>query len=327
MSEIAKVLAATGLLSAGFFGASLFGPPPGAETGDTGSNAEPAQRLVPLSGTPAISANSPEMTTFAGDASVAPAGHWEENAASQPIEHQVVRPSLPDVSLIDSAPQSFEFPSISRTPAPVEPAGTPSVAAETRLAELMPPPLLDSNLQASPLRRATFPTQPTAPAPATNYPSTDVGLVANSSSNSTPWGNLPSATGPAATTDWGAPALSTFNTSTTAEPVWHVVHDGDSLAKLAARYLGDAQRAREIYELNRDVIDHPDLLKIGAKLRIPQNVARQTAIEVYDANGASAGTFAPQSRLVPLPELPSNLQGVPRAHLQPPVSASLAVGS
>jgi nucleoid-associated protein YgaU len=49
----------------------------------------------------------------------------------------------------------------------------------------------------------------------------------------------------------------------------HRVVDGDSLPKLAERYLGDERRAGEILEANRDILVHPDLLPLGVRLRIP----------------------------------------------------------
>jgi nucleoid-associated protein YgaU len=49
----------------------------------------------------------------------------------------------------------------------------------------------------------------------------------------------------------------------------HVVHRGDSLDRLAKRYLGNEARALEIFDLNRDVLENPHLLPIGAELRIP----------------------------------------------------------
>ncbi|MGE0610185.1 MAG: LysM peptidoglycan-binding domain-containing protein [Pirellulales bacterium] len=49
----------------------------------------------------------------------------------------------------------------------------------------------------------------------------------------------------------------------------HRVHDGDTLEKLARRYLGDSSRAAEIMEANRDLLCSPDLLPIGLELRIP----------------------------------------------------------
>jgi nucleoid-associated protein YgaU len=49
----------------------------------------------------------------------------------------------------------------------------------------------------------------------------------------------------------------------------HRVIDGDTLPDLAERYLGDAGRAGAILEANRDVLASPELLPIGAMLRIP----------------------------------------------------------
>lgn len=49
----------------------------------------------------------------------------------------------------------------------------------------------------------------------------------------------------------------------------HVVHNGDTLTRLAKRYLGDEGRALEIFDLNRDQLANPHLLPIGAELRIP----------------------------------------------------------
>jgi nucleoid-associated protein YgaU len=49
----------------------------------------------------------------------------------------------------------------------------------------------------------------------------------------------------------------------------HIVHDGDSLARLAKRYLGDESRALEIFDLNRGALENPHWLPIGVELRIP----------------------------------------------------------
>ncbi|HEY4312202.1 MAG TPA: LysM peptidoglycan-binding domain-containing protein [Pirellulales bacterium] len=49
----------------------------------------------------------------------------------------------------------------------------------------------------------------------------------------------------------------------------HKIADGDTLSGLAVRYLGSADRYREIYELNREVLANPDLLPIGTELKIP----------------------------------------------------------
>ncbi len=52
-------------------------------------------------------------------------------------------------------------------------------------------------------------------------------------------------------------------------PRTHKIVDGDTLPALAARYLGSASRAKEIFNANRDVLLDPNLLPIGAELKIP----------------------------------------------------------
>lgn len=49
----------------------------------------------------------------------------------------------------------------------------------------------------------------------------------------------------------------------------HIVVDGDSLKKLASRYLDDPHRDWEIFKLNHDALRDPELLPIGAVLNIP----------------------------------------------------------
>ena len=70
------------------------------------------------------------------------------------------------------------------------------------------------------------------------------------------------------------PAYSTSQVALADEAAWpeeivHIVHNGDTLEKLAERYLGDAGRALELFDLNRDQLANPHLLPIGAELRIP----------------------------------------------------------
>jgi hypothetical protein len=54
----------------------------------------------------------------------------------------------------------------------------------------------------------------------------------------------------------------------------HTIVDGDTLPKLAERYLGSADRSWEIFEANRDKLPAPDLLPIGVELEIPPSVTR-----------------------------------------------------
>ena len=50
---------------------------------------------------------------------------------------------------------------------------------------------------------------------------------------------------------------------------YHQIQDGDTLKKLAARYLGDAGKAAAIYNANRSILASPELLPLGRWLRIP----------------------------------------------------------
>jgi nucleoid-associated protein YgaU len=50
---------------------------------------------------------------------------------------------------------------------------------------------------------------------------------------------------------------------------WHEVKKGETLSKIAEQYYGDPSLYSKIFEANRDILDNPDLIKIGQKLRIP----------------------------------------------------------
>ena len=50
----------------------------------------------------------------------------------------------------------------------------------------------------------------------------------------------------------------------------YTVDSGDNLSAIAKQELGDANRWREIYDLNKDVIgDNPDLIQPGMELKLP----------------------------------------------------------
>jgi nucleoid-associated protein YgaU len=70
------------------------------------------------------------------------------------------------------------------------------------------------------------------------------------------------------------PAYSTGRVAPADNGAWpgevvHVVRNGDTLEKLAERYLGSTERALELFDLNRYQLANPHLLPIGAELRIP----------------------------------------------------------
>jgi nucleoid-associated protein YgaU len=47
------------------------------------------------------------------------------------------------------------------------------------------------------------------------------------------------------------------------------VKKGDTLSKISKLYLGDAMRYMDIFNINRDQLNNPDLIQIGQKLKIP----------------------------------------------------------
>lgn len=53
----------------------------------------------------------------------------------------------------------------------------------------------------------------------------------------------------------------------------HRLTDGDSLERLAERYLGNPARAAEIFDANRDLLPAADLLPLGRIIRIPPREA------------------------------------------------------
>jgi hypothetical protein len=72
----------------------------------------------------------------------------------------------------------------------------------------------------------------------------------------------------------------------------HIVVDGDTLTDIAEHYLGSGKRYNEIFAANRDLLQHPDLLPIGARLRIPAgNVA--AASPMTESSTEPAGSMTP----------------------------------
>jgi len=49
----------------------------------------------------------------------------------------------------------------------------------------------------------------------------------------------------------------------------YVVVAGDTLYDISKRLLGSGARWREILELNRDLVQRPEMLRVGIRLRIP----------------------------------------------------------
>jgi nucleoid-associated protein YgaU len=79
----------------------------------------------------------------------------------------------------------------------------------------------------------------------------------------------PSFAAPVSPADLNRPAAQYASPAPSPPLRTHTIIDGDSLTKLAGRYLRDPARSDEIFALNRDVLENPDLLPIGAELKLP----------------------------------------------------------
>ncbi len=50
---------------------------------------------------------------------------------------------------------------------------------------------------------------------------------------------------------------------------YYVIESGDTLGKLAKKYYGNAMEYPRIFEANREIIEDPDKIYVGQKIRIP----------------------------------------------------------
>ncbi len=54
---------------------------------------------------------------------------------------------------------------------------------------------------------------------------------------------------------------------------YYTIEKGDSLSKIAKQFYGDPMKYKELFEANREVIEDPDKIFPGQKIRIPKNLA------------------------------------------------------
>ena len=70
-------------------------------------------------------------------------------------------------------------------------------------------------------------------------------------------------------TEVSAEDLSVPASEAEAKVEYYVIQSGDSLSKIAKQYYGNAMDYPKIFEANREVIQDPDLIYPGQKIRIP----------------------------------------------------------
>lgn len=73
----------------------------------------------------------------------------------------------------------------------------------------------------------------------------------------------------------------------------HTVKQGDSLSKIAQRLLGDASRWREIYDLNRQAIQNPNLIYPGQVFVLPGATTAKPAVTAPATRSAAPAHPSP----------------------------------
>lgn len=164
-------------------------------------------------------------------------------------------------------------------PRPASAAPTLRVAASDREAGVPDPlpaakPIVESSLgTASPLPSSG--TTPTPPPMASQFPSV---LSPNAALPMAPVRRAPTTARSSAGGQAMSPAPATSpparrGASAEARPSaslrTYIIRDGDTLSNIAARTLGSASRAGEIYQLNQSRLPSPQVLPLGVKIRIP----------------------------------------------------------
>ncbi len=54
-----------------------------------------------------------------------------------------------------------------------------------------------------------------------------------------------------------------------AKATFYTIEKGDSLSKIAKAHMGDANKWRELFEANKEVVEDPDKIYPGQQIRIP----------------------------------------------------------
>ena len=73
------------------------------------------------------------------------------------------------------------------------------------------------------------------------------------------------------------------------------VKDGDTLSGLASQHLGSAGKWRELLDANADVLEKPEQLRVGMKLRVPSPETENLIDQANRALATSEGTAPPPS--------------------------------
>ncbi|MEM7314957.1 MAG: hypothetical protein AAF497_17565 [Planctomycetota bacterium] len=92
-------------------------------------------------------------------------------------------------------------------------------------------------------------------------------------------------------------------------PRYHRIVDGDTLEKISMHYFGTESRAKDLFEMNRSLLERPDLLPLRKHLLIPpetrEYVVDQAATKPKVSGESGSGTIretTPTPTTTPMPE-------------------------
>jgi nucleoid-associated protein YgaU len=313
VSQSRKLFLATILLAVGYGVAHLLGSP-NAPYLPRSPQAGPA---TPQVVTARLPVNDPRANpNLVGSARLLP-----DHASSEPAKDAQAKPAVSAAPVAKAhEPPQLIAPVVDATSiTSAAPAEDPYSVPQSNLASRQLPPV------APVLEKPILEIQPPANALATIVPIPDE-QTAKASTIANDW--KPAGASQVA---FNSPAVSPMveQQSTVAPPPWpvesvtmrtHIIVDGDSLAKLAGRYLDDPQRSNEIFTLNRNILTSPELLPIGAEIRIPARQGMQGGGDGthFAPPTAMSVTAAGQRGMVPISPVPTMSADVPRAHLLGP---------
>jgi nucleoid-associated protein YgaU len=103
---------------------------------------------------------------------------------------------------------------------------------------------------------------------------------------------------------------------TVGPPRYHRIVDGDTLEKISIHYFGTADRAKELFELNRNVLDQPDLLPLRKKLLVPPET-REFVVESEPAKPQRSDLSVPNRGNISLPVPTPTTSPMPESVLNP----------
>jgi len=80
----------------------------------------------------------------------------------------------------------------------------------------------------------------------------------------------PESSAPAAKPPEGAAGASPASAAASAESRFYVIQKGDTLSGIAKEFYGNGMKYPQLFEANREVIEDPDKIYPGQKIRIPE---------------------------------------------------------